>query len=52
MDRLSIAYLLIALIALALAGAIAFRIFYSRDRTYQRRKRRRRAERDFNKDAE
>ena len=50
MDRLSIAYVLIALIALALAGAISFRIFYSRDRAFERDNKRQRAERD--RDAE
>ena len=37
MDRLTIAYLLIALIVIALAGAIALNLYTSRDRTVRRR---------------
>ena len=37
MERSLIAYAIIALLVLAAAGAIAYRIYYSRERTYQRR---------------
>ena len=53
MDRLLSAYLLIALMALALAGAIALRIHSSHERTYRRRIRKERAANPrFDNDAE
>ena len=39
MDRQLIAYLLIAAMVAALAGFVAFKRYYSRERVYQRRTR-------------
>jgi hypothetical protein len=44
MGRVSIAYLLIALLVLALAGLIAFKVYHSHGRAYLRRTRRENAE--------
>jgi hypothetical protein len=40
LDRHTIAYLIIALMVFAAAGAIAFKLYHSRERSYQRRLRR------------
>ena len=47
MDRATIAYLIIAAVALAVATFVAFQLYYSRDRVYRRRKRREIADHDL-----
>ena len=44
MDRQTLAYLLIALMAVAAAAFVAFKIYHSHERTYLRQSRRERSE--------
>ena len=37
-DRLSLAYLMIAAVILTLAAIVAFKLYHSQDRTYRRRR--------------